>query len=335
MSAKKRFTIAPDLASGLRNSIQSAAANVGQLHYDMMSIEMIERDPKNPRKLSLSLDEILNGFIKSDIQFSVKSKEYEALLELAESIKKIGIKNAVEVYKDGQKYRIITGERRYLAAILAQQKTIPVRIVEKPDEFNLRYTQWVENMNRQDLSLFEKLNNLLLISEAYQKTHQKEFTEQALQQVLGISSIQAYRYFSLLKADIEIIRLIEKGQLNNLKLVQQLVAMKDKQAYNQMIAWIDAEKEEVTSLARYQLAIAQKKKLGKYTSTSNEVIYLGVLSDAKMAKHLMQIILADNRLIPYQHLLEKVDWTSSRAITKAFKDLFSVIEQILCTSEIA
>ena len=53
MSIKKRFTIAPDLASGLRNSIQSASANLGQLHYDMMSLDIIERDPKNPRQLQL------------------------------------------------------------------------------------------------------------------------------------------------------------------------------------------------------------------------------------------------------------------------------------------
>src|SRR5207244_803234 len=125
--------------------------------------------------------------------------------------------NAIEVYKDGLKYRIVTGERRYWAALLAGQKSVPVRISQKPDEFILRYTQWVENINRQDLSLWEKFTNLILIADAYEKSNQREFNEQALQSLLGISNIQAYRYFCLLKADEKIIQLVQFGKLNNLK----------------------------------------------------------------------------------------------------------------------
>jgi hypothetical protein len=66
MSTKKRFSIAPDLASGIRNTIQSASTNQGQLHYDMMSLDAIEPDPENPRKLSLSRDEIINGLVATD-----------------------------------------------------------------------------------------------------------------------------------------------------------------------------------------------------------------------------------------------------------------------------
>lgn len=334
MSTKKRFSIAPDLASGIRNTIQSASTNQGQLHYDMMSLDAIEPDPENPRKLSLSRDEILNGLVATDNQYQKKSVERDALYELSESIKRIGVRNAIEVYKDGLKYRIVTGERRYWAAMLAGQKSVPVRISQKPDEFNLRYTQWVENINRQDLSLWEKFNNLVLIADAFKKSNRGEFTEQALQTLLGISTTQAYRYFALLKADEKITQLVKLGKLNNLKLVQELVSMKDKWVRDQIVTWILESKEEVTSLAKFK-EVAVKKPAVLTTKNSRHAISLGKVKSSHTAKQLFEIVLSDTRFEKYRNGFKSIDWTSPKAITKAFKDLFNTIEKELCAEEIA
>jgi ParB family chromosome partitioning protein len=335
MSVKKRFSIAPDLASGIRSTIQSASSNQGQLHYDMMAVDAIEPDPENPRKLSISRDEILNGLNGTDPDYQIKLVERDALNDLSESIKRIGIRSAIEVYKDGLTYRIITGERRYWAAQLAGQKSVPVRISQKPDEFNLRYTQWVENINRQDLSLWEKFNNLIMISDAYKKTNQSEFTEQVLQGLLGISNIQAYRYFSLLKADDKITQLIQAGKLNNLKLVQELVSMKDKGARNQVISWIQSSKEEVTSLAHFKDAAGKKATVPKAISGQSKPISLGKVKSSHTAKHLINIVLSDTRLAKYRNGFTSVDWTSSKDITKAFKQLFKAIDNEFSVEETA
>jgi len=146
MSTKKSFSISKGLANGLRSSVESASTNHGEsLHYDMMLIDAIEPDPNNPRKLLISKQEIINGLNKSDLDYDRKAKEFNDLNDLAESIKKVGIRNAIEVYKEDNKYRIISGERRYLAAILAGQPYVPTRINQKFDEFKLRYIQWIEN----------------------------------------------------------------------------------------------------------------------------------------------------------------------------------------------
>lgn len=333
MSTKKRFTIAPDLASGIRNTIQSASSNHnhGQLHYDMMAIETIEPDPLNPRKLALSLHEMLHGLKPNDPDYQNKVKELDALNELCESIKKIGIRNAIEVYKEGLKYRIITGERRYWAAILAGHSTVPVRISQKPDEFNLRYTQWVENINRQDLSLWEKFNNLMLIADAYKSSHRTELNERALQDLLGISNVQAYRYFCLLKAEQSIIQLLELGKINNLKVVQELVAMKDQGARNQVISWVLTTKDEVTSLTHYR-DVAGKKSLSGKTKVS-QAIQLGKIKNIHTAKQLMEIVLADDRLQKYKHGFKAIDWNSSKSISKAFKELCKTMEKAFATKE--
>jgi len=322
MSTKKRFTIAPELASGIRNTMQSASTNHGQLHYDMMSLDFIEPDPNNPRKLHVSRNEIINGLNPSDSDYKAKMKDMEGLHELAESIKRVGIRNAIEVYKEGNKYYIITGERRYWAAILSGQKSIPARIHQKPDEFNLRYIQWVENINRQDLSLWEKFRNLNLLAAAHRDSNQGELTEESIQKLLGISNAQAYRYFCLLKADERILELIQNGKVNNLKIVQELVAMKDKVAKNQIIAWIAASKNEITSLNNYR-EVAGKKPLKQQEAKS---ISLGKINDINVAKQLIDIITSDARLRKYREKFNNIDWTSSKAVTKGFKTLLKALE---------
>jgi ParB family chromosome partitioning protein len=326
MSTKKRFTIAPDLAKGLRNTIQSASTNQGQLHYDMMPIDVIELDPSNPRKLSISRDEILNGINPSGPLYQTKQMELEALNELAESIKRVGVRNAIEVYKEGQKYRIISGERRYLANVLLNQKSIPARINPKPDEFNLRYIQWVENINRQDLSLKEKYINLIALTDAYQKTRDIEITDKLLQDLIGISSSHAYRYFCLLKADKRIVSLVKDGKLNNLKIVQELVSMKDKGAREQIISWINSSKGEVTSLSNYKSVAGKSRKASKK-------IDLGKVNNTHIAKHLIDIVLSDPRLKKYQHKFNNIDWSSTKAITKAFQTLLKTMETELGPGE--
>ncbi len=331
MSTKKRFSIAPDLASGIRNTIQSASTNQGQLHYDMMSLDAIQPDPENPRKLSISHNEMVHGLLPTDPDYQKKIKERDALNELSESIKRIGIRNAIEVYKDGLKYRIVTGERRYWAAMLAGQKSVPVRISPKPEEFNLRYTQWVENINRQDLSLAEKLNNLILISEAHKSSNRGEFSEQALQNLLGISTIQAYRYFALLNADDKVIQLVNLGKINNLKLAQELCAMKDQGARNQVISWIRSSKDEVTSLVSFKESAG--KKAASSTLSAGRSISLGKINNAQVAKKLFEIVLSDIKLDKYRHEFKNIDWSSSKAITKAFKSLFKSIELALSVED--
>ncbi len=89
-----------------------------------------------------------------------KQKEFETLQSLAKSITKVGVRNAIEVYKHNSRYRLISGERRLLASLLAGKTHIPVRISQRPDEYRLRYLQWIENIQREDLTLWEKFVNL-------------------------------------------------------------------------------------------------------------------------------------------------------------------------------
>lgn len=327
MAIKKRFTIAKELASGIRNTVQSAASNAAHLHYDLMSLDIIECDPLNPRKLMITLNDIEQGGVSSqDLHYQMKQKEYEGLSVLAESIKKIGIRNAIEVYKNGKKYRIISGERRYLASILAGQTHVPVRISQQPDELKLRFIQWVENINREDLSLYEKYNNLITIKNAYEKTHHIEMEVSELQKILGASVPQAYRYYSLLNASPALIDLVKSRKVTNLKIVDELAHIKDKQLQEKLIQKIQESDQEVTSLSKFKNHFNISSSANKRKSKA-ESISLGKVKNKNIAKILFQVILQDKRLTKHQELFNSVDWRSSKMVNSAFKKLINLLEK--------
>ena len=79
----------------------------------------------------------------------------EALDELADSIRQLGIIQPITVRKaDDEKYIIISGERRWRAAQRANLESLPAYVREVDDE-NLHAMALVENIQRQDLNAME------------------------------------------------------------------------------------------------------------------------------------------------------------------------------------
>jgi ParB family chromosome partitioning protein len=76
------------------------------------------------------------------------------LSDLAESIKSLGIIQPVTLRKDGEKFEIISGERRYRASKIAGLKSIPayIRLVNDQELLEMAL---VENIQREDLDPIE------------------------------------------------------------------------------------------------------------------------------------------------------------------------------------
>jgi len=103
-------------------------------HADIMRIpvELVEPNPYQPRM----------------------SFDTEALEELSESIKALGLIQPITVRKVGDKYQIISGERRFRASRLAGMDMIPAYILSTDDQGMLEMAI-VENIQRQDLDPIE------------------------------------------------------------------------------------------------------------------------------------------------------------------------------------
>ncbi len=91
----------------------------------------------------------------------------DALVELADSIKKYGIIEPLVVTKKGKMYEIIAGERRWRAARLAGLKEVPVIIGNYTDKERMEVAL-IENLQREDLNPIEEALAYQSLIEEYQ-----------------------------------------------------------------------------------------------------------------------------------------------------------------------
>ena len=78
----------------------------------------------------------------------------DALVELAQSISEVGIIQPITVRKNGMKFELISGERRFRAAQMAGLEDIPA-YVRLANDRNMLELAIVENLQREDLDPIE------------------------------------------------------------------------------------------------------------------------------------------------------------------------------------
>ncbi len=95
-----------------------------------------------------------------------------ALEELTDSIRVLGIIQPITVKPEGDKYIIISGERRWRAACAAGLETVPV-FVRDVEPQNLHEMALVENIQRQDLNAMEVALSLKRLMDECELTQDK------------------------------------------------------------------------------------------------------------------------------------------------------------------
>ncbi len=132
----------------------------------------------------------------------------EALGELADSIRQLGVIQPVTVRKDDNgKYIIISGERRWRAAQQAGLTSLPAYIREVDDE-TLYAMALVENIQRQDLNAIEiALGMQRLIDECH-------LTQEALSERVGKKRSSVSNYLRLLKLPNEVQLALKEGLIS-------------------------------------------------------------------------------------------------------------------------
>jgi len=83
-----------------------------------------------------------------------KDIDPESLKELAESMERVGLINPITVRKEGDRYVLVAGHRRFLAARdILKWETIPARVLEEGKD--TAFVQFSENVHRKDLNPVE------------------------------------------------------------------------------------------------------------------------------------------------------------------------------------
>ena len=135
----------------------------------------------------------------------------EKLEELTNSIKKNGIIQPIAVRQsksDINKYEIVAGERRWLAAQRAGLHEVPVNILELSDVESLEVAI-VENIQRDDLTSIEEAKGYKRLSEEFKYDHEN------ISKLMSKSRSHISNTLRLLTLPADIIAMLEEGTLTS------------------------------------------------------------------------------------------------------------------------
>jgi len=157
---------------------------------DIQSVQDKNADKVIGSIIELDLDAIEVNPFQPRTNFSE-----ESLLELASSIRELGIIQPITVRKSGfNKYQLVSGERRFRASKIVGLETIPAYIRIANDQESLEMAL-VENIQRQDLDAIE-------IALSYQRLIDEiNLTQEQMSERVGKKRSTITNYLRLLKLD--------------------------------------------------------------------------------------------------------------------------------------
>ena len=185
MAVKKKFSTSvlgrglDDIGTGRGlDALIDTTAEVkteGSSNLNEVEISLIDPNPNQPRR-----------------EF-----DQEALQELANSIRELGIIQPITLRKVANRYQIIAGERRWRASQLAGLQKIPAYIVSVEDQ-GMMEMALVENIQREDLNAIE-------IALAYQHLAEATgMTQAKISDRVGKSRAAVTNYLRLLKLPAQV-----------------------------------------------------------------------------------------------------------------------------------
>lgn len=162
-----------------------AEADDGQDVVRMLPIRLIDPNRDQPRR---SFDEA-------------------GLEELAASIRAVGVLQPIIVAPEGERFRLIAGERRYRASRMAEQEEIPA-IVRDWDSQRRLEAALIENLQRDDLNPIEEANGVRRLMD------ESGCTQEQVAERLGKSRPAVANLLRLLTLADSVQQLVLEGKLS-------------------------------------------------------------------------------------------------------------------------
>ncbi len=156
-----------------------------QLTPQEVEIDLLDINPGQPRKVF----------------------DRESLEQLADSIRELGLLQPILVRREGGRYRIIAGERRYRACRLAGLKRVPVIEKELTDEEGM-LAALIENLQREDLNPMEAAAAIRQLMDSANLTQEEAAAR------LGKSRPAVANTLRLLSLPAKLQKLVAEGQLS-------------------------------------------------------------------------------------------------------------------------
>jgi ParB family chromosome partitioning protein len=278
MADKRRPALGRGMAALLSNAPAPTHGAAGPSRgLAQLPIEAIERNPRQPRK---RFDE-------------------QKLGELAASIREHGVVEPILVRKEGGKFRIVAGERRWRAAQRAGLREIPAIVRETSDREAFEIAL-IENLQRADLNAIEE-------AEAYEVlVREHALTQEKVAERVGKERSTVANALRLLKLPAPVRESVRDGQLE-MGHARALLSLEDADAIQRAAqrAIRDALSVRATeALVRQLLGGSKKPQKGSGTADSPAV--------RDLVSRLQRRLGARCRLVPKSQVAGRieVDYTS-------------------------
>lgn len=335
---KKKYTLPTNISSEISTTIELVQNNIGSLNYNIVPIDAIEFDPENPRKLAILRSDLPQGPSHEDPLYSKKIREFRLLQQMAETIKKYGVRNAVEIYKHGSGYRLIHGERRCLSSILAERKEIPAKILNgKPNDFDIKLLQLIENVQREDLTLHEVLNNIRQVIDQY-KYHVNssvKIDSVFLENLINRSKTHCLNFLAVLNAPDDLKKLIEYGDIKSLEKAAIIAKSKTDSDMKFLLksclsgaSLKELKKQSLqqknTNSIQVSMIAKEKKRPGKQASNIN----LGSTKNKHVVSKLIKLVSCDKPYLKFKQEFEQFKLNDYGDFSSAFSNLIKIMEKI-------
>jgi len=322
--AKKRFGIDAATNQALSQTMQMAKEHTSKLNNTVIPINKIELDLDNPRQHMIQRVDLENGPSNKDPDYKLKMDEYEGLSQLSASIQKEGLLHPVTVFKDTENYKLIAGERRLFASIIAKKTQIEARVFKrKPKDFDLKIIQWMENDSRKDLSLYKRLMNVASVLNAYRIEKKEKVTAQNLGSLLNMSRQLAQNYMAIISNKV-LMEAIKEGRVATLRAARELAPIKTKAEILKSVDQLSKEKV-LPNKANKTKPKARPRGAGR----KRQRVALGDTEEPAVARTLAEGVLSIKRYAKYADQFTKTDWKSLDQATEAFKKLIKLLEKEL------
>jgi ParB family chromosome partitioning protein len=155
-----------------------------------------------PEPAEVDIDAVVPGPMQPRTHFDEGSLE-----GLADSIRTHGVVQPLLVRRQGERFELIAGERRWRAARLAGLSRVPIVVKDVPDH-ELLEIALIENIQRENLNPIEE-------AQAYQRLIENVgLTQEALAARVGRDRSYITNYLRLLKLPDDLQKLVIQGQLS-------------------------------------------------------------------------------------------------------------------------
>jgi ParB family chromosome partitioning protein len=169
----------------INNPVENTAAEVDNKKIVDIDVSLIDANPYQPRKVF----------------------DDTGLAELSDSIKEHGLIQPIVLRKVGNRYQIISGERRTRATRLAGLPTIKAQVYDNIDDKAMAEWALIENIQRVDLNPVE-------IARSYQQLIDNHgYTHEDLSKIVSKSRSAITNSLRLLKLPEQVLLWIEEGKI--------------------------------------------------------------------------------------------------------------------------